>query len=392
MSILNQKASMQYRRFGRTNKWLSNITLGGMRFKDGWGEPRTEPSSEMIDQCAKITQKAFDCGINHIETAYGYGKSEYAYGIALNDVLKRPRDSYYLMTKGDPKTADDAWKLVDEQLKGLKTDRIDLYGWHGINTPEKLAYSTKKGGPVEALLEMREQGIIGEVGFSTHGPLDVIIDALATDMFNFVNLHYYYFRQHNLGAVDYAAAKDIGVFIISPNDKGGKLYEPSAKLNELCAPVTPIQFNARWCLAHHQIHTLSFGLSELDQFDEMLGIFPCAAPANRELLEITQKMNGALLNDPASTWEGYEMLGDPSGINFPEMLRMRRMWKCYDHTSFPEMRYNMFEEMPEWHPGVYATPEAVAKIDTSKVPEGIDAKAMMTEMHDRFYKPSKPEK
>jgi predicted aldo/keto reductase-like oxidoreductase len=378
---------MQYRRFGRTDQWLSNITLGGMRYHDGWTGPRDQPSTKMIDQCVAVTAKAFDSGINHIETAYGYGKSEHCYGIALNEVLKTPRDRYHLMTKGNSKTADEMRRLVEEQLTALQTDHIDLYAWHGINNPEKLTYATKAGGPVEELLKMRDEGIIGEVGFSTHGPVDVIIDALATGLFSFVNLHYYYFMQRNRGAVDYAAAKDIGVFIISPNDKGGKLYEPSEKLRELCAPLTPIQFNARWCLAQTQIQTLSFGLSELDQFDEMLGIFPCELPLAKADLEIAHRMNGALLDHPQSSWDGYEMLNDPSGINIPEVLRMRRMWKCYDQTSFPQMRYNMFEEHDDWHPGSFATPEAVAKIDLSKVPTKIDVRAAMTEMHDRFYAP-----
>jgi predicted aldo/keto reductase-like oxidoreductase len=49
----------------------------------------------------------------------------------------------------------------------------------------------------------------------------------------------------------------MGVFIISPNDKGGKLYDPPAKLVDLCPPLTPMQFNALYCLARPQVHTLS---------------------------------------------------------------------------------------------------------------------------------------
>jgi len=389
MPIRNQRHPMQYRRFGKTNQWLSNITLGGMRYHDGWGEPRDQPSTKMIDQCAAVTAKALECGINHIETAYGYGKSEHCYGTALNQVIQAPRDSYHLMTKGNSETAVEVRRTVEAQLHALQTDHIDFYAWHGLNDATKLAYSTKKGGPVEELHKMRDEGIIGDIGFSTHGPVDVIIDALATGLFSFVNLHYYYFMQRNRGAVDYAAAKDIGVFIISPNDKGGKLYEPSTKLSQLCAPLTPIQLNARWCLAHTQIQTLSFGISELPQFDEMLGIFPYELPLARNDLEIIHRMNGALLDHPDSTWDGYEMLHDRSGINIPEILRMRRMWKCYDQTSFPEMRYNMFDGKGDWHPGCFATPDKVAKIDTTLAPEKIDIRAAMTEMHDQFYQPKK---
>lgn len=343
----------------------------------------------MIDQCADIVSRAFGQGINHIETAHGYGKSEHCHGIALNDVLGWKRDSYHLMTKGAANTADEMRRLVEEQLVALKTDRIDLYGWHGINTAEKLAIATKPGGPVEELHKMKAEGIIGDVGFSTHGPLEVIIDAIATGLFSFVNLHYYYFMQRNRGAVDYAAAKGLGVFIISPNDKGGKLYEPSAKLSQLCAPLTPIQFNARWCLSNPNIHTLSFGLSESAHVKEMAGIFPFSVPLEKEDQAIVQRMNAAVLDDPQSAWEGYELMGDASGINIPEVLRMRRMWKCYDQTSFGEMRYNMFEDKGDWFPGCFATPEVVDTVDPSATLAEVDVKQLLNETHERFYQPEK---
>ncbi len=73
--IRNQRPGMQYRRFGRTNLPLSVITLGGMRYHDGWGQPANEPSKRMIEQCAEMVRLSLDAGVNHIETAKGYGKS-----------------------------------------------------------------------------------------------------------------------------------------------------------------------------------------------------------------------------------------------------------------------------------------------------------------------------
>lgn len=83
---------MEYRRFGKTEKMLSVITLGGMRFKHGWSEPRHEIPSDTLGQCREMVQLAFDAGINHIETAWGYRKSETAYGKVLNEELKIPRN------------------------------------------------------------------------------------------------------------------------------------------------------------------------------------------------------------------------------------------------------------------------------------------------------------
>jgi predicted aldo/keto reductase-like oxidoreductase len=75
--------------------------------------------------------------------------------------------------------------------------------------------------------------------FSTHGPLEVILAAIETDLFESINLHYYYFNQRNEPAVQLAHEKDMGVFIISPSDKGGMLYTPSQKLKQLCDPLYP---------------------------------------------------------------------------------------------------------------------------------------------------------
>jgi len=199
---------MEYRRFGKTEEQISVITLGGMRFKQGWDQPRNHLPLESIDNCIDITRRALDFGINHFESAHGYVKSENLYGNAFRE-LGTPRNKFKMMTKGAPKTADDTRALVEEQLKALKMDYFDFYGWHGINNEELLNIAIKKNGPVETLLQMREEGIIRHVGFSTHGPLDVIMKALQTGLFSFVNLHFYFFFQRNLPAVELAKAMDI---------------------------------------------------------------------------------------------------------------------------------------------------------------------------------------
>ena len=384
-AIRNQRHPMQYRRFGRTEKMLSVITLGGMRYTHGWESPRDQVPAETIAECVTMTQMALDAGINHIETAHGYGKSEYCYGQVLNQELRVPRDRYNLMTKGGPMSPEDVRRSIDEQLKGLQTDHIDLYGWHGINNRETLN-AVLKSGAIEELLKLKAEGVIGDVGFSTHGPLDVVMDALATGLFSFVNLHYYYFYQRLAGAVAYAASKDIGVFIISPNDKGGQLFNPPPLLSNLCAPLTPIQFNARWCLRTPAVQTLTFGMTRPEHVREALGVMPVSVPFTANELAIQIGLDNRLANDPVSAWEGWECLGDPSDINIPEVLRFRRLWKCFDMRGFAEYRYNMLETKGHWFPGSFATDEAISKVDTTRVPAGIDLKAMLRETHAALYK------
>ena len=382
-----ERAPMQYRRFGRSQKALSVITLGGMRFPHGWDRPREELPALTIDACRDSVQRALALGVNHIETAYGYGKSEHCYGRVLNQELGLARDSYFFMTKGAPKTGEETKRLVEEQLTALGMNYFDFYAWHGINNREKFELAMAKAGPVEVLKRYQEQGVIGHVGFSTHAPYRIICEAIGTGVFDFVNLHYYYFRQRNLGAVQLAATHDMGVFIISPNDKGGQLFDPPALLRELTAPLTPIQFNARFCLRTPDVHTLSFGLHQPQHFSDIPGIFPIHVPPSAQDQAIAQRLDARLLTDPYAAYEGWEFEDDASGINIPEVLRFRRMLKCYDMKSFGRYRYNMFSPGDDWVPGAYATAANIAKVDEARAPKGFPLRELLAETHRELYRP-----
>jgi len=383
--ILNKKEGMEYRRFGKTEEYLSVITLGGMRFKHVWDNPRNVIPNDTFEDCLQAVQLAFDSGINHIETAWGYTKSETVYGKVLNEELFIPRNSYNLMTKGNPMTADEMYQMVENQLRDLQTDYLDFYGWHGINNDELLEKSCKTGGPVEALLKLKEEGIIKHVGFSTHAPVETIMKAIDTGLFEFVNLHYYYFNQQNIEAVKLAKKNDLGVFIISPNDKGGQLFKAPEKVKNVTAPSTPIQWNARFCLSHPEIHTLSFGITEPAHFKEMKGIFSKEFPWSENDEKIKEKLDEFINDDPYGYYDGLDMKDDESGINIPEILRLRKLWKCYDMKDFGIYRYKTFEQKSHWLPGEFPEKENLDKINSSKVPSDIPLKELLAETHKELY-------
>ncbi len=376
---------MEYRRFGKTNKNISAITLGGMRFTQGWDNPRNEIPKATQEHCNKMVDLAIKNGINHFETAYGYIKSETVFGRTLHDELNINRSSYYLMTKGNPTTADETRRLVEEQLKTLKTDYIDFYAWHGINTYNLLKSSCYSGGAVEELLRMKEEGIIKHVGFSTHGSLDTIKHTIHTNLFEFVNLHYYYFYQRNEAAVALAQEKDLGVFIISPNDKGGQLYKAPGKIRQAIPHSTPIQWNARFCLSNPGVHTLSFGMTEAKHFDEMKGIFPTYIPLNKPDSQTKFTLDNMVNDDPYASFDGYSLKNDHSGLDIPLLLHWRKLWKCYDLLGFARYRYKELKTPNHWVPGVFATAEAIDKVDFSGVPAHIPLKEMLKEIHEAFY-------
>ena len=403
VEIKNYNPKMQYRRFGKTNQYLSTITLGGMRYVYGNEKPKDEVPKEMLLECMDNIRFAFANGVNHIETAYGYGKSEHCYGIALNDELKIPRSHYHLMTKGDDKFSKDdkpsasiIRRKVEEELQTLKTSYFDTYAWHGLNTMDLVKSATKKGGSVEELLKMKEEGMIHSVGFSTHGPLDTIVAAIETDLFDFINLHYYYFFQRNHPAIEKAAERDMGVFIISPNDKGGQLFHAPTWMRKATFPLTPIQWNARFCLADERIHTLTFGMTQKEHHEEAMGIFQHDLTPTKLDQGILQKMDATAEKAPQEVLDelgdgykpnflGYEMMPDPSGINLPELIRFYKMWKHFKMDKFVTYRYNMLEQNNHWFPGEFATDENIAKIDTSKIPTNYPLKKMLADLHGHHF-------
>ena len=375
---------MEYRRFGKTNEQISVITLGGMRFKHGWNPPRSILPAESIKNCIDTTRQAFDIGINHIETAHGYMKSEHLYGVALKE-LATPRDHFKMMTKGAPMTGDETRALVEEQLENLQLDFIDFYGWHGINNEERLLAAIKPGGPVEVLHRLKEEGLIRHIGFSTHGSLDIISRALQTDLFSFVNLHYYYFFKRNLQAVQLAGEKDIGVFIISPNEKGGMLWKPSDIVQKTCEPMTAIQFNGRFCLQHPQITTLSLGMHAPEHFPQNLSIIDETKISSDKEERIRLKMDGRLNEVDSLCTLCNECLPCPEEINIPEVLRFRNLLEAYDMKDYGNFRYNMFEGEGHWFPGNFASKCTECGDCLPRCPEKLEIPKLLFDTHERLF-------
>ena len=378
---------MEYRRFGKTEELISVITLGGMRFKHGWTPPRNHLPKDSIEHCISTTRMALDLGINHIETAHGYMKSELLFGHALKE-LGVPRKQFKMMTKGAPMSGDETRRLVEEQLEALGLDHVDFYGWHGINNKELLKIAVEKNGPVETLHRLKDEGLIRHVGFSTHAPLGTILDAMQTGLFSFINLHYYYFFQRNLPAVQLAETMDMGVFIISPNEKGGMLFRPSEKVKNLCKPLTPIVFNGRFCLSHPEITTLSMGIHEPKHFPQNLAILNRGNYSNSELSKVKAEMDAPLTKVSGLCTLCHECLPCPENINIPEVLRFRNLTEGYDMLNYGRFRYNMFEGQGHWFPGTFAFHCTECGDCLPRCPENLNIPTLLMETHKKLF--SKP--
>jgi predicted aldo/keto reductase-like oxidoreductase len=122
-----------------------------------------------------------------------------------------------------------------------------------------------------------------------------------------------------------------------------------------------------------------------EHFEEMAGVLPVSVPLTAQERAVQQRLDARLALDPLSSYDGYELAGDPSGINIPEVLRFRRMLKCYDMLDFGRYRYNMFSEGSDWFGGAFATDENIAKVDSSRAPVGIPIQEMLREAHRAFF-------
>ncbi len=214
----SKSGEMIYRVLGRTGEKVSAIGLGGHHI----GRPRD--AAEGI----RIIRSAIDRGITFLDNCWDYhdGESERRMGDALRDGYRK---RVFLMTKFDGRTRASTASQIDESLKRLQTDTIDLMQYHEnirMEDPDRFFAS---GGPVEALLEARKAGKIRYIGFTGHKDPAVhlrMLDVAATHGFHFdacqmpLNVMDAHFRSFGREVVPRLVNAGIGVLGMKPMGDG----------------------------------------------------------------------------------------------------------------------------------------------------------------------------
>lgn len=342
------------RRFGRTELSMPVFTTGGMRYQQDWSDlPADEITPESTAHVGACISQSLQHGIDHIETARGYGSSEAQLGRVFEDL---PREQLIVQTKiGIKDNLEDFIQSFETSMAKLNLDCVDLLSIHGINTDDELKRALDYGVP--QMRKWREQGRIRFIGFSTHGPADVIMRAVFSGAFDYFNVHWYLVNHDNWPAIQAAAHQDMGVFIISPNDKGGRLWEPTEKMRAFCRPLTPMQFNDLYCLHTDAVHTLSLGVARPGDYAEHVEGMAWYTKRHEIVPAIAARLHEEIDRTFVPGWHRTYAAGvplparTPGGIHIREILRLYTWAKAFDMVEFAKSRYNLFGNGGDWFPG-----------------------------------------
>lgn len=324
---------MQYRKFGNTGVNISALGFGAMRLpeyeKDGEHYVDEEKSIEMI-------HRAFDLGVNYIDTAYGYcgGKSE----IAVGKALKGYRDRINLSTKfplWKVEKKSDYREVLEEQLKKLDTDHIDFYHFHGIRR-ERWNEIILKFDLLDEAVKAKQEGLIKHISFSFHDEPEFLKELVDVGIFESVLCQYNLLDRKNEEAIKYAHDKGLGTVIMGPVG-GGRLAAPSQLFKEALgekAKSTP-EIALRFVLSNMNVSCALSGMGSLEMVEENTVVASNEEPLDSQEIDAVE----SLLNETKRLADLYCTGCDycmpcPSGINIPHVFRLMNYHRVYGLTDY----------------------------------------------------------
>jgi len=272
---------IEKRSLGRTGEMLSMIGFGGILVKDA----TPQESSDLV-------KLAINSGINYFDVAPSYGDAE----IKLGPALKPYRKNVFLACKTTKRNRNESRAELEQSLKNLQTDHVDLYQFHAVTTLDDVAAIHAPGGAMETFLEARKEGKIRFIGFSAHS----VEAAMAMmDRFDFDTIlfpvNYVTWNAGNFGpqVLERARQKKMGILALKAMAKGPwpKGVENSKYPKCWYEPLTSsedIKMGLRFTLSHPVTAALTPGEQEL--FKIALSVSDSLKPLkDKELQMIKEK-------------------------------------------------------------------------------------------------------
>jgi len=284
---------IEKRSLGKTGEMLSMIGFGGIVVMDA--------TPEEASQRVKL---AIDSGINYFDVAPSYGDAE----VKLGPALEPYRKNVFLACKTGKRTKDEARTELEQSLKRLRTDHLDLYQFHAVTTLADVNTILGPGGAMETFLEARKEGKIRFIGFSAHS----VEAAMALmDRFDFDTIlfpiNYTTWNAANFGPQVLARAREkkMGILALKAMAKGPWPQGADRSKYPKCwyEPLTDqedIRMGLRFTLSHPVTAAVPPG--EADLFRMALNVSARLQPLKDE--EVQMMKEKALKGTPLFTYSG----------------------------------------------------------------------------------------
>jgi uncharacterized protein len=224
LSLLAQ-TPMPMTTLGKTGLRVSRIAVGG------W-----DMSLKSVENGVGVVQRAIELGVNFFDSAHTYneGRSDQVYGRAIG---KSTRQKVFLMSKSRNRSYQGAMGDLEDTLRKMNTDHLDLWQCHSVSTQEEVDQILAPGGSLEAFVKAKQQGKVRHIGFSGHH--DPVVHRRMLDSFdgwetiqhpvNLVDPHYESFVRSVLPR---ARAKGLGCLAMKANAMGGITKAKIATIEE----------------------------------------------------------------------------------------------------------------------------------------------------------------
>lgn len=318
---------MEYRKFPGTDITASLLGMGCMRLpviSGAEGDPIDRP------QAIAMIRRAIDRGVNYIDTAYGYhnGDSENLVGEALADGY---RERVVLATKlpvWHVNETADMQRLLDEQLKRLKTDYVDFYLLHALSLESYL--KVKQLGAHEFLDRNIAEGKIRYPAFSFHDDKMAFKKIVKDYPWKMAQVQMNFLDEFNQATLDglrkYAAG--IGIVAMEPLRGGALVNNVPEDIMSIYEGAkqqrSPAEWAFRWLYDKPEFVTILSGMSNAEQLDDNLRIFADTSANCMSLSEkrMMNKVRGAYSAKVRVGCTGCEYcMPCPAGVNIPRVFR-----------------------------------------------------------------------
>jgi len=332
---------MEYREFGNTGKMVSTLGFGAMRL------PMQDVDGKKLvdyEKAVPILHRAFDLGVNYIDTApyYCHSDSETAVGMAI----KGRRESVYVSTKNPlGNDSGDEWRAkLEASLKKMDTDYVDFYHSWGLNLNDFRTKFDVKGGPVDAARKALDEGLIKHLSFSFHDEAANMYPLIDSGYFSSVLCQYNLLDRTNEDAMAHAKAKGMGVVVMGPVG-GGRLGAPSAQIQSMLGRKTEstAEMALRYVLANPNVHIALSGMENVEMLEENAKVASIKGALTEEELRKVQAMleENKRLSELYCTGCKY-CLPCPQNINIPLVFSHMNAHRVYGITKYAREEYAKF--------------------------------------------------